>query len=62
MSLQVIKIIWILGQGTFLPLVLWLNDLRVSGNFGGAIGVFLLLEAIYVADAFLFLRIFRGNK
>ena len=58
-DLLVIKIIWILAQGIFLPLVLWLDDLRTSGNFGGAIGVFLLLELIYVADAFLFLKIFK---
>ncbi len=61
-DLRVVKIIWILAQGTFLPLVLWLDDLRSVGQYGGAIGIFLLLELLYIADAFLFLQIFKGNK
>ena len=51
-------LIWVLAQGIFLPLVLWLDDLRTSGSYWG-IGVFLILEAAYVADAILFIKIFR---
>ena len=56
-----VKLSWVLAQGFFLPMVLWLDDLRSLGNFGQAIGVFVLLEAMYVLDAILFLWIFRGN-
>lgn len=61
-SPQVAKIVWVLAQGWFLPLVLWLDDVRASGHFGQALGIFLLLELLYLADALLFLRIFKGNK
>ena len=63
MNLQTkwIKIVWVLSQGLFLPLVLWLNDMRVSGHYGAAVGIFLWLEVLYLVDAFLFLRIF-GSK
>jgi len=61
-SLPVVKLIWVLGQGLFLPLVLWLNDLRVSENYGWAIGVFVLLEGLYLIDATLFLSIFKVKQ
>ncbi len=57
-NLQVVKLIWILAQGFFLPLVLWLDGLRIAGQYGGAIGMFVLLELLYVGDACLFLVIF----
>lgn len=59
-NLPVIKLLWILAQGLFLPLVLWLDDLRTSGNYW-AIATFLLLEVLYIADAYLFLRIFKDK-
>jgi len=58
----VVKIIWVLAQGWFLPLVLWFNDLRTLGNYGWMIGVFILIEALYLVDAYLFLRIFQRSK
>lgn len=58
-NLPVAKILWILAQGLFLPLVLWLDDLRTLGNYAGAGGIFIVLEVLYMADAFLFLKIFR---
>jgi hypothetical protein len=61
MNPQVVKLLWVLAQGVFLPVVLWMDDLRSSGNYGAAIGVFLSLEALYIADALLFLRIFKGK-
>ncbi len=61
-SLPVAKLIWVLAQGVFLPMVLWLDDLRASGNYGGAIGIFALLELLYVGDACLFLMIFKGRR
>lgn len=56
-----LRVVWILGQGVFLPLVLWFDDLRQAGNFW-AIGVFVLLEGLYLVDAVLFLKLFRGGK
>ncbi len=53
-----VKLAWILAQGLFLPCVLWLDDLRAAGQFLSAIGVFVLLETLYMADAYLFLSIF----
>jgi len=56
-----VKIIWILAQGSFLPLVLFWNDLREAGNlFQWA--VFALLEGLYMWDAIMFYRIFKGGK
>ena len=55
----VLKVVWVLGQGAFLPMILWLNDARVFGNYGQAIGLFALLELLYIADALLFLILFR---
>jgi len=60
MRMSPLKIIWIMAQGLFLPMVLWLDDLRVSGNYWG-IGVFVLLELLYLLDAVLFLRIFKAK-
>ena len=58
-SLPLTKVIWVLAQGFFLPLILWLDDLRSLGDYGQAIGIFVLLEALYIADACLFLLIFK---
>lgn len=57
-----LQIQWILVQGLFLPLVLWLENLRETGNYWG-LGVFILLEALYLVDSLLFIKIFkRGEK
>jgi hypothetical protein len=56
------KIAWVLAQGFFLPLVLWLNDLRELGRYWEALGVFLLLELLYLVDALLFLSLFGSKK
>lgn len=56
-----LRVMWLLAQGVFLPLVLWLDDLRVSGEVLGAVGVFVLLEGLYLIDSLLFLAIF-GDK
>ena len=61
-KMNLLKVLWVLGQGLFLPLVLFLDDLRVSEHYGLMIGVFVLVEALYVADAIIFLRIFRRNN
>ena len=60
-NLPVTKLIWVLAQGFFLPLILWLDDLRSLGNYGQAIGIFVLLEFLYIVDAILFLYIFKGK-
>ena len=59
-NLPVAKLVWVLAQGIFLPLVLWFDDLRSSENYGQAIGVFVLLELAYILDALLFLWVFKG--
>lgn len=59
-NLQAVKVIWILAQGIFLPTVLWLDDLRASGNWW-AVGAFVLLEVLYLGDAVLFLKIFNSK-
>ena len=56
-----LKVIWILAQGLFLPLVLWLDSLRELGQFWQAGGVFVLLELLYLADSVLFLKLFRKS-
>jgi len=61
MRANLLRVTWILVQGLFLPLILWLNDLREAGNLW-AIGIFALLEGLYLIDALLFLRIFKGGK
>ncbi len=62
-DLQVkLKIIWVLGQGLFLPMVLWLDDSRTSGHYGQALGLFLLLEGLYLIDALLFLNLFQKRE
>lgn len=58
-NLLVVKIAWILIQGLFLPLVLWLDGLRSSGQLWSALGLFVLLELLYLVDAWLFLRVFK---
>lgn len=59
---QVAKVLWILAQGFFLPMILWFDDLRSAGDYWQAGGIFLLLEVLYVLDAILFLRLFRRDK
>jgi hypothetical protein len=61
-NLPVIKIIWVMIQGLFLPLVLWLDELRGCGNYLLAIGVFVLLEILYLGDTLLFLKIFKTKE
>jgi len=51
-----------LAQGLFLPCVLWLDDLRSAGHFSQAIGVFALLELLYMVDACLFLVVFNKER
>jgi len=58
MNLPVAKFIWVLAQGWFLPLILWMDDSRSLGNYGLAIGLFALLEVLYLVDALLFLKLF----
>lgn len=62
MNLRLLKIIWILAQGVFLPMVLFLDDLRGSGQYWQMIGVFVALEVLYLVDACLFLLIFKDRK
>ena len=59
---NLLQVAWVLGQGFFLPMVLWLDDLRTSGNPWSALGVFALLEGMYLVDAVLFLKIFKGGQ
>lgn len=57
-----LQVAWILIQGAFLPLVLWLDDLRVTGSYWG-LGIFCLLEILYLVDSLLFIKIFqKGEK
>ena len=58
--MNLLKVSWLLIQGLFLPLVLFLDDLRVSGSYG-ALAVFVLLEALYLADSVLFLKLFQKD-
>ena len=59
---RVLKLIWVLAQGLFLPLVLYLDDARVSGEYGMMLMIFLFLEALYMADAWLLLLWLEGRK
>lgn len=56
------KILYIALQGVFLPLLLWLDDLRSSGPFVSYILVFILWEVLVTLDALLYWVVFRGEK
>ena len=62
MQNPLLKILYCAGQGIFLPLVLWLDDLRASGQYLEAVIVFAIYTLLVVGDAWLYWIVFGREK
>lgn len=56
------KIGYIALQGVFLPLILWVNDLREAGQMWPFALAFALYEVLVTGDALLYWIVFRTEK
>lgn len=48
-------------QGIFMPLILWVNDLRERGG-AAFLSVFLVYEALVIGDTLLYWLVFKAEK
>lgn len=56
------KLGYIALQGVFLPLILWVDDLREVGSMMAYWTAFLFYEVLVIGDAWLYWIVFRGEK
>lgn len=57
-----VKILYIALQGVFLPLILWVDDLRSCGQMLFFVLAFALYEALVILDALLYWIVFNSEK
>jgi hypothetical protein len=59
--MNALQVVWIVLQGSFLPFVLWFDQLRMDEKMPQAILVFLAYEALLFLDSIIFLKLFKGE-